>query len=77
MENFEKMVEKNPGDYEEIVKKFYKYFGDLFLAGGGEGHGEIENQISQHLLEDPQNPSSNMYVTHIFFKISRTFSQFS
>ncbi len=52
---FWKVVEKTPGDFEEIVKKFHNNFGDLFLGG----QDEIENQISQHLLEIPQNPSSN------------------
>ncbi len=48
------MVEKNLGDFEEIVKKFHNDFGDFFF-----GQGEIEIQISQHPLKVPQNPSSN------------------
>ncbi len=55
LENFEKMVEKTPGDFEEIVKKFHNNFEDLFLRD----QGEIKNDISQHPLEVPQNPSSN------------------
>ncbi len=27
----EKMVEKTPGDFDEIVKKFHNSFGDFFL----------------------------------------------
>ncbi len=49
------MVEKTPGDFEEIVKKFYNSFGDFFFFG----QGEIENQISQDPLKVPQNPSLN------------------
>ncbi len=37
LENFEKIVEKTPGDFEEIVKKFHNNFGDLFFWGGGAG----------------------------------------
>ncbi len=49
------MVEKTLGNFEKNV--IGNNFGDFFL-----GQAEIENQISQHLLEDPQNPSSNTYV---------------
>ncbi len=41
MENFEKMVEKTPGDFEEIVKKFHNILEIFFFC-----QGEIENQIS-------------------------------
>ncbi len=54
------MVEKTPGNFEEIVIKFHNNFGDLFFGGGAGGQDETQNQISQHPLEVPQNPSSKM-----------------
>ncbi len=71
------MVEKIPRDFEEIVKKFHNNFGDLFFFVC---QGEIENQISQHPLKVPQNPSSNTYVrqdsfTRIFSKFFSTFPE--
>ncbi len=54
------MVEKTPGDFEEIVKKFHNNFGDLFYFNFYFfAQGEIENQISQNLLDVSQNPSWN------------------
>ncbi len=50
------MVEKTPGNFKEIVKKFHNNSEDLFFFFG---QGKIENQISQYSLEVPQNPSSN------------------
>ncbi len=49
------MVENAPGDFEKIVIKFHNNFEDFFFFG----QGEMENRISQHPLEVPQNPSSN------------------
>ncbi len=65
------MVEKTPGDFEEIVKKFHINFGDLFPGGGQD---EIENQISQHPFEVPQNPSWNTWARQATF--TRIFSNF-
>ncbi len=58
------MVEETQEDFEEIVKKLHNNFGDFFF-----GQGEIENQISQHPLEVPQNPSSNTKVLDLVLPV--------